>query len=323
MEAGEGGPDLPLTSASSDMIRSDPTASVARCRVRALSSLLKRRFAGLGLWEACTAGAEEGVPLCALCLPSVPPLPFMYPLCVHDAGTLERKQGRQSFLQNHVHVTVIIFEIFVWRWKILLGGQSGGCVHGPGPVAPKPLGRRPTRPVTAHPSCPRSEHGKGRRHGGSPQEVMWSLNMPTPSPTHAYRAPHKGRIVRGRTGGVRRVHSGDSATEVWTARPAASLGRGIEVRNLPQFFNEASIQNFHFSPRGNFFPSLPPPVTRRTVRVRVLICPACHLCGRTLFCFCVPKMSCTDTDQRHSMNDNSRHVAFMAHCNGDVEGRLD
>ena len=31
----------------------------------------------------------------------------------------------------------------------------------------------------------------------------------------------------------------------------------------------------------------------------------------------------TDTDQRYSMSDNARHVAFMAHYNGDVEGRLD
>ena len=31
----------------------------------------------------------------------------------------------------------------------------------------------------------------------------------------------------------------------------------------------------------------------------------------------------TDTDQRYSMRDNARHVAFMAHSNGDVEGRLD
>ena len=30
-----------------------------------------------------------------------------------------------------------------------------------------------------------------------------------------------------------------------------------------------------------------------------------------------------DTDQRYSMSDNARRVAFMAHYNGDVEGRLD
>ena len=31
----------------------------------------------------------------------------------------------------------------------------------------------------------------------------------------------------------------------------------------------------------------------------------------------------SDTDQRYSMSDNARRVAFMAHYNGDVEGRLD
>ena len=31
----------------------------------------------------------------------------------------------------------------------------------------------------------------------------------------------------------------------------------------------------------------------------------------------------TDMDQRYSMSDNAHCVAFMAHCNGDVEGRLD
>ena len=29
------------------------------------------------------------------------------------------------------------------------------------------------------------------------------------------------------------------------------------------------------------------------------------------------------TDQRYSMSDNARRVAFMAHYNGDMEGRLD
>ena len=31
----------------------------------------------------------------------------------------------------------------------------------------------------------------------------------------------------------------------------------------------------------------------------------------------------TDPGQRYSMSDNDRPVAFMAHYNGDVEGRLD
>ena len=31
----------------------------------------------------------------------------------------------------------------------------------------------------------------------------------------------------------------------------------------------------------------------------------------------------TDTDQRHAIRDNARRVAFMAHDNGEVEGRLD
>ena len=133
------------------------------------------------------------------------------------------------------------------------------------------------------------------------------------------------------------------------------LRGGVEVRNLPQFtavlpqfFSDASIQNFQFSPEEKSFSLFA--VTRHTVRFYVLICPTYHLCGRTLFCFCVPKMSfsswdsdsgkgkrpvkrgkgqffsfCkyTDTDQRHSMSDNARRVAFMAHYNGDVEGRLD
>ena len=64
--------------------------------------------------------------------------------------------------------------------------------------------------------------------------------------------------------------------------------------NLLQFFSDASSQKFHFSPKENSFP--PFAVTRHTVHVRVLICLACHLCGRTLFCFCVPKMSSTSGD---------------------------
>ena len=31
----------------------------------------------------------------------------------------------------------------------------------------------------------------------------------------------------------------------------------------------------------------------------------------------------TDTDQRYSSSHNARHVAFMAHYNGDVQRRLD
>ena len=63
---------------------------------------------------------------------------------------------------------------------------------------------------------------------------------------------------------------------------------------LPQFFSDASIQKFHFSPEEKSFP--PFAVTRHTAGVCVLICPACHLCGSTLFCFCVPKMSSTSGD---------------------------
>ena len=59
---------------------------------------------------------------------------------------------------------------------------------------------------------------------------------------------------------------------------------------LPQFFSDASIQKFHFPPEEKYTsPS-------HTVRVCALICPACHLCGRTLFSFCVPKMSSTPGD---------------------------
>ena len=84
--------------------------------------------------------------------------------------------------------------------------------------------------------------------------------------------------------------------------PAPSLGGGVfAVRNLPQFtailpqfFSDASIQKFYFSPQENSFP--PFAVTRHNVRVCVLICPACHLCGRTLVCLCVPKMSSTSGD---------------------------
>ena len=57
--------------------------------------------------------------------------------------------------------------------------------------------------------------------------------------------------------------------------------------NLPQFFSDASIQNFHFSPEESSFPTFA--VTRHTVRVCVLICRACHLCGRTLSVFVFPK----------------------------------
>ena len=83
--------------------------------------------------------------------------------------------------------------------------------------------------------------------------------------------------------------------------PATVLGGGIEVRNLPQFtpilpqfFSDVSIQKFQFSPEEKSFSLFA--VTRHTVRLCVLICPACHLSGRTLFCFCVPKMSSTSGD---------------------------
>ena len=76
---------------------------------------------------------------------------------------------------------------------------------------------------------------------------------------------------------------------------------GIEVRNLPQFtailpqfFSNASIQKFQFSPEEKSFS--PFAVTRHTVCFCVLMCPTCRLCGRTLFCFCVPKMSSTSGD---------------------------
>ena len=83
---------------------------------------------------------------------------------------------------------------------------------------------------------------------------------------------------------------------------AYNWGGGIEVRNLPQFtailpqsFSDASIQKFQFSPEEKIFSLFA--VTRHTVRFCVLICPAYHLCGRTIFCFCVPKMSSTSGDR--------------------------
>ena len=86
-----------------------------------------------------------------------------------------------------------------------------------------------------------------------------------------------------------------------SATRSQSGGGGIEVRNLPQFttilpqfFSDASIQKFQFSPEEKSFSLFA--VTRHTVRFCVLICPAYHLCGRTLFCFCVPKMSSTSGD---------------------------
>ena len=75
---------------------------------------------------------------------------------------------------------------------------------------------------------------------------------------------------------------------------AAGGGGGLRsaiYRDFPQFYHNFSVvllfKNFIFPLRK----ILSLPVTGHTVRVRVLICPACHLCGRTLFCFCVPKMS--------------------------------
>ena len=51
------------------------------------------------------------------------------------------------------------------------------------------------------------------------------------------------------------------------------LGAGLRsaiYRNLPQFFSDASIQKFRFSPEETSFP--PFAVTRHTVRVCVLVC---------------------------------------------------
>ena len=79
-------------------------------------------------------------------------------------------------------------------------------------------------------------------------------------------------------------------------RVKPSAGGGGELRStissnltaiLPQFFSDASIQKFHFSLEENSFPTFA--VTRHTVRVCVFICPACHLCGRTLSVFVFPK----------------------------------
>ena len=81
----------------------------------------------------------------------------------------------------------------------------------------------------------------------------------------------------------------------------AILGGGVEVRNLLQFtaillqfFSDASVQKFQFSPEEQSFSLFA--VARHTVRFCVLICPSYHLCGWTLFCFCVPKMSSTFGD---------------------------
>ena len=91
---------------------------------------------------------------------------------------------------------------------------------------------------------------------------------------------------------------------VLCVRSATTWGGGNEARNLPQFkailphfLSDNSIQKIHFSPEENSFP--PFAVTRHTVRVCVLICIACHLCGRTLFCFCVPRMPSTSGDHMH------------------------
>ena len=63
-------------------------------------------------------------------------------------------------------------------------------------------------------------------------------------------------------------------------------------------------------------------------------CPASPFEDRVLFLVCMVMgtgsverffsvCKYTDTDQRFSMSNNARRVAFMAHYNGDVEGRLD
>ena len=85
-----------------------------------------------------------------------------------------------------------------------------------------------------------------------------------------------------------------SLLQLYSSPSTGAGGGGIAVRSLPQFtailphfFSNASFQKFHSSPEENSCP--PFAVTRHTVRVCVLICPACHLCGRTLVCFCVPK----------------------------------
>ena len=64
------------------------------------------------------------------------------------------------------------------------------------------------------------------------------------------------------------------------------------------------------------------------------VCPASPFKDRVLFLVCMVMgtgsverffsfCKFTDTDQRYSMSDNARRVAFMAHYNGEVEGRLD
>ena len=131
----------------------------------------------------------------------------------------------------------------------------------------------------------------------------WHTSSPPPLPrAHLVAAPEVGWrfdlvlvVKRSESEGA---PSRGMATNSQIGRSLAGRlgGGGIAVRDLPQFtailpqfFSDASIQKFHFSPEENSFP--PFTVARHTVRRCVLICPACHLCGKTLFCFCVPKMS--------------------------------
>ena len=90
--------------------------------------------------------------------------------------------------------------------------------------------------------------------------------------------------------------------ELLRAVPLHSPGEGGGLRsaiylNLPQFYRNFSVmplfKNFNFPPRKNLSLSA---VTRHTICVCVLICPACHLCGTMLVCFCVPSMVSTFGD---------------------------
>ena len=81
-------------------------------------------------------------------------------------------------------------------------------------------------------------------------------------------------------------------------------GGGLQstiYRNLLQFYCNFAVmplfKNFFFPLKKILsLPSLSLGTLSLGTRVCVLICPECHLCGRTLFCFCVPKMSSNSGD---------------------------
>ena len=87
-------------------------------------------------------------------------------------------------------------------------------------------------------------------------------------------------------------------TVAWRGMERGEGLRSAFYCNLPQFccnFSVMLLLNKFIFPQRKIL-SLPWLSLGELYGVCVLICPACHLCGRMRFCFCVPKMSSTSGD---------------------------